>query len=83
MKKLIRYALNKFGFDIVRMKNSNETLSKHLINVLVDKNIMHDVYDVLKKFHNRGYFISGLYLINRDESLAVIEYDCVLVKILP
>ena len=39
MKKLIRYALNKFGFDIVRMKNSNETLSKHLLNVLVDKNI--------------------------------------------
>lgn len=39
MKKLIRHIVNKIGFDIVRTKNSNETLSKHLLNVLVDKNI--------------------------------------------
>ena len=37
-------------------------------------------YDILKEFHQQGFFISGMYPINRDESLAVIEYDCVLVK---
>ncbi len=38
------------------------------------------VYDVLKRFHNNNFYISGMYPINRDESLAVIEYDCFLVK---
>jgi len=37
-------------------------------------------YDVLQDFHDREFFISGMYPINRDPSLAVIEYDCVLVK---
>lgn len=38
------------------------------------------VYDVLQRFHDNNFYISGMYPINRDESLAVIEYDCVLVK---
>jgi FkbM family methyltransferase len=38
-------------------------------------------YDVLNEFHKAGFYISGMYPINReDASLAVIEYDCVLVK---
>jgi FkbM family methyltransferase len=37
-------------------------------------------YDVLNEYHARDYYISGLYPINRDDSLAVIEYDCVLVR---
>lgn len=37
-------------------------------------------YDVLEDFHARNYFVSGMYPVNRDDSLAVIEYDCVLVK---
>lgn len=37
-------------------------------------------YEALNEFHSKNYFISGMYPINRDESLAVIEYDCVLVK---
>lgn len=41
---------------------------------------MPNPYEVLNDFHARGYFVSGMYPINRDESLAVIEYDCVLVK---
>lgn len=41
---------------------------------------MTDVYDVLKEFHDANFYISGMYPINRDESLAVIEYDCVLVR---
>jgi len=42
---------------------------------------MPDAYDVLKLFHENDYHISGMYPINRDKSLAVIEYDCVLVKV--
>jgi hypothetical protein len=41
---------------------------------------MPDTYEVLREFHAHNYFISGMYPINRDESLAVIEYDCVLVR---
>ncbi|MBB4004827.1 FkbM family methyltransferase [Aurantimonas endophytica] len=37
-------------------------------------------YETLNDFHRENYFISGMYPINRDKSLAVIEYDCVLVR---
>ena len=38
-------------------------------------------YEVLASYHAHGYQISGMYPINRDNSsLAVIEYDCVLVR---
>jgi FkbM family methyltransferase len=37
-------------------------------------------YDVLNEFHRDGFYISGMYPVNRDESLAVIEYDCIMVK---
>jgi FkbM family methyltransferase len=48
-----------------------------LISVYKD---MPETYGVLKEFHDQNYYISGMYPINRDESLAVIEYDCVLVR---
>lgn len=67
MKKLIRYVLNKIGFDIARTKNSNETLSKHLLNVLANKNI-ECVIDVganegqygvfLREIGYKGYIVS-------------------------
>jgi len=42
---------------------------------------MASAYDVLDEFHSRNFYISGMYPINREaSSLAVIEYDCVLVK---
>jgi FkbM family methyltransferase len=41
---------------------------------------MDQVYDILKDYNNFGFLVSGMYAVNRDESLAVIEYDCVLVK---
>ena len=41
---------------------------------------MIEVYEVLKEYNGSGFFISGMYPINRDVSLAVIEYDCVMVK---
>ena len=37
-------------------------------------------YVFLKGLHELNFLISGMYPINRDECLAVIEYDCVLVK---
>lgn len=46
-------------------------------------NNMPSPFEVLSEFINYNYFISGMYPINRDQSLAVIEYDCVLVKKLP
>jgi FkbM family methyltransferase len=39
-----------------------------------------DPYKILQEFNQEGYYISGMYPINRDKSLAVIEYDCVLVR---
>ena len=41
---------------------------------------MPDAYEVLEEYHKQGFFISGIYPINRDASLALIESDCVLVK---
>lgn len=41
---------------------------------------MSSPYETLNEFHSRGFSISGMYPINREDSLAVIEYDCVLVK---
>jgi hypothetical protein len=37
--------------------------------------------EMLEYFHEHGFQVSGMYPINRDQkSLAVVEYDCVLVK---
>ena len=34
----------------------------------------------IEHYHDAGFFISGMFPINVEKSLAVIEYDCVLVK---
>jgi FkbM family methyltransferase len=73
------------GFDISVFRGALGSLPRvmalqsevALISVYKD---MPDAYDVLKEFHAHNYFISGMYPINRDESLAVIEYDTVLVR---
>ena len=36
--------------------------------------------DVLKWFGEFGYCLGGVYPVSREESLAVIEFDCLLVK---
>lgn len=41
---------------------------------------MPDGLDALKLFQEHGYYISGMFPINREESLAAIEFDCLLVK---
>jgi FkbM family methyltransferase len=41
---------------------------------------MVDPYHFLSELQDQNFLISGMYPINRDENLAVIEYDCVLVR---
>jgi FkbM family methyltransferase len=41
---------------------------------------MPEAYDLLKTFRDNDFYISGMYPVNRDKTMAVIEYDCVLVK---
>jgi FkbM family methyltransferase len=41
---------------------------------------MSSPYDILREFNDSGFFVSGMYPVSRDPSLAVIEYDCVLVR---
>lgn len=73
------------GYDINVFRGAVESLERissiqselSLIPIYDD---MLPAYEILKEFHQNGFFISGMYPINRDESLAVIEYDCVLVK---
>lgn len=43
-------------------------------------NDMEDPYETIKEFNSNGFFVSGMFPINRDESLAVIEFDTVFVK---
>lgn len=77
--------LDTQGYDLNVFQGALSSLAK--INVLqtelslihVYKN-MDSPYEILNEFHAHDYFISGMYPINRDKSLAVIEFDCVLVK---
>jgi FkbM family methyltransferase len=39
-----------------------------------------DPFKVLGEYRDQGFLISGMFPINRDVSLAVIEYDCVMVR---
>lgn len=77
--------LDTQGYDLNVFRGGLNSLCKvaaiqtelSLIHVYKD---MLKPYEVLVEFNNQNYHISGMYPINRDESLAVIEYDCVLVK---
>lgn len=73
------------GYDINVFRGAVESLEKissiqSELSLIAIYDDMLPAYDILKEFHQQGFFISGMYPINRDESLAVIEYDCVLVK---
>jgi FkbM family methyltransferase len=57
--------------DALQSEIATITLYEHMPNGL----------DVLKVFQEQGYYVSGMYPINREqETLATIEFDCVLVK---
>lgn len=77
--------LDTQGYDLNVFRGAQNSLDKvramqtelSLIHVYEG---MPDPYETLSEFHLKDFLISGCYPINRDESLAVIEYDCVLVK---
>lgn len=77
--------LDTQGYDVNVFRGSLKTLDKidaiqtelSLIHVYKE---MFSPYDVLTEYNEHNYHISGMYPINRDESLAIIEYDCVLVR---
>jgi len=83
MLKLDTQGYDKFVFDGSRDCLKNISVLQSELSLISVYSGMNEVYDVLNEFHNNGFYISGMYPINRDESLAVIEYDCVLVKRLP
>ena len=72
------YDLNVFHGGLASLTKVN-ALQTELSLIHVYKNMI-SPYEILNEFHAHDYFISGMYPINRDKSLAVIEYDCVLVK---
>lgn len=73
------------GFDRNVFEGARESLAAVLalqseVSLLSVYEGMPATYELLNEFHASGFFISGMYPINRDKSLAVIEYDCVLVR---
>lgn len=74
MKKLMRTMLNGVGLDIVRLKNSHETLEKHLSNVLASRNI-DCILDVGANAGQYGVFLRSLgydgYIVSFEPVAAV------------
>jgi len=56
-----------------------EALQSEIATIKVYEH-MPDGLDALKLFREYGFYISGMFPINREESLAAIEFDCLLVK---
>ena len=83
MLKMDTQGFDKFVFDGARGCLENVSVLQSELSLIPVYDGMLQVYDILKEFHNNYFYISGMYPINRDESMAVIEYDCVLVKKLP
>lgn len=83
MLKLDTQGFDRFVFDGARACLDNIAVLQSELSLIPVYDGMSQAYAVLNHFHDHGFLISGLYPINRDKSLAVIEYDCVLVKKLP
>lgn len=80
MLKLDTQGFDKYVFDGAHKCLDNIKILQSELSLIPVYEGMDQVYDILKEYHKFGFFISGMYPINRDESLAVIEYDCVMVK---
>jgi len=80
MLKLDTQGFDKFAFEGARDCLGEIAVLQSELSLIPVYEGMLEVYDVLKEYNAGGYFISGMYPINRDKSLAVIEYDCVMVK---
>lgn len=77
--------LDTQGYDMNVFRGAANSL-KHVEAMQTELSMIH-VYEntlpplkVLAEFFSKNYCVAGMYPINRDESLAVIEFDCVLVK---
>ena len=77
--------LDTQGFDLKVFHGARESL-KH-IHAMQSELSLISVYEGMQRsfagieqYCEAGFFISGMYPINVEHSLAVIEYDCVLVK---
>lgn len=77
--------LDTQGYDINVFSGGLKSLEKVVamqteLSLIHIYNNMLSPYEMLIKLNNQNFYISGMYPINRDNSLAVIEFDCVLVK---
>ena len=80
MLKMDTQGYDKFVFDgAINCLQDISVIQSELSLISVYEKML-GAYDILKEFHENKFYISGMYPINRDESLAVIEYDCVLVR---
>lgn len=77
--------LDTQGFDLSVFRGAGESLRD--IHAMQSELSLISVYDGMEssftgieKYREAGFLISGLFPINIEPSLAVIEYDCVLVK---
>ena len=77
--------LDTQGYDQPAFRGARATMDK-VAAMQTELSMIHvydgmpDPLDILKEFTAPGFFVAGMYPINRDESLAVIEFDCVLVR---
>lgn len=77
--------LDTQGFDLLVFRGAGEYL-KHIQAMQSELSLI-SVYEGMERsfagveqYRDAGFFISGMFPVNRERSLAVIEYDCVLVK---
>lgn len=77
--------LDTQGFDQYAFRGAKDTL-KYVVAMQTELSMIH-VYEsmpnpleILREFTAPGFFVAGMFPINRDQSLAVIEFDCVLVR---
>lgn len=80
MLKLDTQGYDKHAFEGSRGRLKDVSVLQTELSLIPVYDGMAQTYDVLKVFHAAGFLISGMYPINRDKSLAVIECDCVMVK---
>ena len=80
MLKLDTQGFDKYAFDGARDCLGQISVLQSELSLIPVYVGVSEAYDLLKEYHSCGFFVSGMYPINRDKSLAVIEYDCVLVK---
>ena len=77
--------LDTQGYDLQAFRGSRASLA-NIYAAQTELSLIHvygemtEPYEMLNTLQDNGYFVSGMYPINRDSSLAVIEFDCILVK---